>query len=99
MYGTPTMFVDMLNLPDLKSFDLSSLETGYMAGAPCPKPIVQAVVKDLNMKDFVVAYGMTETSPVTFSGYASDPLEVRHSTIGFPSDHTEVFFSKYGFSF
>ncbi|XP_045032055.1 medium-chain acyl-CoA ligase ACSF2, mitochondrial isoform X2 [Daphnia magna] len=90
LYGTPTMFVDILNLPDLKSYDLSSLSTGYMAGAPCPQSIVKAVVHDLHMKDFVVAYGMTETSPVTFSGYSSDPLEVRHSTIGFPSDYTEV---------
>ncbi|XP_046636691.1 medium-chain acyl-CoA ligase ACSF2, mitochondrial-like [Daphnia pulicaria] len=90
LYGTPTMFVDILNLPDLNSYDLSSLSTGYMAGAPCPQSIVKAVVHDLHMKDFVVAYGMTETSPVTFSGYSSDPLEVRHSTIGFPSDYTEV---------
>ena len=84
------MFVDMLNLPDLKNYDVSSLKTGYMAGAPCPQQIVQSVVNDLHMKDFVIAYGMTETSPVTFSGYSSDPLEIRHSTIGYPSDHTEV---------
>lgn len=48
------MFVDILNLPDLRNFDLSSLETGYMAGAPCPQSIVRAVVHDLHMKDFVV---------------------------------------------
>ena len=54
LYGTPTMFVDILNLPDLKSYDLSSLSTGYMAGAPCPQSIVKAVVHELHMKDFVV---------------------------------------------
>jgi fatty-acyl-CoA synthase len=54
LYGTPTMFVDILNLPDLNSYDLSSLSTGYMAGAPCPQSIVKAVVHDLHMKDFVV---------------------------------------------
>ena len=54
LYGTPTMFVDILNLPDLKSYDISSLSTGYMAGAPCPQSIVKAVVQDLHMKDFVV---------------------------------------------
>lgn len=86
------MFIDILNLPDLKQFNLSSLSTGYMAGAPCPQSVVKAVVQDLHMKDFVVAYGMTETSPVSFSGYSSDPLEIRHSTIGYPSDHTEVQF-------
>lgn len=56
LYGTPTMFVDILNLPELKSYDLSSLSTGYMAGAPCPQSLVKAVVNDLHMKDFVVRF-------------------------------------------
>ncbi len=56
LYGTPTMFVDILNLPELKSYDITSLSTGYMAGAPCPQSIVKAVVHDLHMKDFVVGY-------------------------------------------
>jgi len=54
LYGTPTMFVDVLNLPELKNYNLTSLSTGYMAGAPCPQSLVKAVVNDLHMKDFVV---------------------------------------------
>ena len=54
MYGTPTMFVDILNLPDLKQYDLKSLSTGIMAGAPCPEEIAKGTVNDLNMKDFAV---------------------------------------------
>jgi len=90
LYGTPTMFIDMVNLPDLKEYDVTSLQTGLMAGAPCLKSVVQSVVDDLHMPDVLVLYGMTETSPVTFACYVHDPLEVRSSTVGFPADHTEV---------
>lgn len=54
LYGTPTMFVDILNLPNLKEYDLKSLSTGIMAGAPCPEEIAKGTVTDLNMKDFAV---------------------------------------------
>lgn len=73
------MFVDMLNLPDLKKYDLSSLVTGYMAGAPCPQSIVKAVVQDLHMKDFVVYIFSNKNScklwlqiVVTYSGGLRD---------------------------
>ncbi|KAK7082678.1 Acyl-CoA synthetase member 2 mitochondrial [Halocaridina rubra] len=89
-YGTPTMFVDILNAQRTKPRDMSSLSTGYMAGAPCPKELVLAVMSELNMKDFLVMYGMTETSPVTFECFISDSPSVRSSTIGYPSDHIEV---------
>jgi fatty-acyl-CoA synthase len=50
------MYVDILNLPDLKQYDLKSLSTGIMAGAPCPEEIAKGTVNDLNMKDFAVGY-------------------------------------------
>lgn len=89
-YGTPTMFVDMLNAQRREHRDMSSLSTGIMAGAPCPPELVMAVINELNMKNFQVMYGMTETSPVTFECFPSDPLEVRSTTIGYPADHIEV---------
>lgn len=90
LYGTPTMFVDMLNLPDLANHDLSSLETGVLAGAPVPKEIAKDVAKKLNMKDFTILYGLTECSPVTFQTMRTDSLETRCSTVGYPFDHVEV---------
>lgn len=90
VYGTPTMFIDMLaQVREIKP-DVSSVETGLMAGAPCPKELCKDVVAELNMQDFAVCYGMTETSPVTFQGFSTDPMEVKTGTIGFPANHTEV---------
>ena len=68
----------------------SHVETGLMAGAPCPQELCKNVVAELNMKDFAVCYGMTETSPVTFQGFCSDSMAVKTGTIGFPSNHVEV---------
>ena len=61
-----------------------------MAGAPCPEELCKAVVDELGMKDFVVAYGMTETSPVTFQGFPNDDMLLKTSTVGYPMDHQEV---------
>ena len=61
-----------------------------MAGAPCPEELCKAVVDELGMKDFVVAYGMTETSPVTFQGFPDDDMVLKTSTVGYPMDHQEV---------
>jgi len=90
VYGTPTMFIDMLDVARKVKPDLSSVHTGIMAGASCPEELCRDVVNELNMKDFVVAYGMTETSPVTFQGFCDDNMKLKTSTIGYPSDHTEV---------
>ena len=70
--------------------ELSTLHTGLMAGAPCPEELCKAVVEELGMKDFVVAYGMTETSPVTFQGFPDDDMLLKTSTVGYPMDHQEV---------
>jgi len=90
IYGTPTMFVDMLAAARRAKPDLSHVETGIMAGAPCPQELCKNVVSELNMKDFVVAYGLTETSPVVFQGFCSDSMDRKVGTIGYPSDHVEV---------
>ncbi|KZS12301.1 Long-chain fatty acid transport protein 6 [Daphnia magna] len=90
LYGTPTMFVDILNLPNLKEYDLKSLSTGIMAGAPCPEEIAKGTVTDLNMKDFAILYGMTECSPTTFMTLPTDSFELRCSTVGYPCEHVEV---------
>ena len=69
---------------------MPTLHTGLMAGAPCPEELCKAVVDELGMKDFVVAYGMTETSPVTFQGFPDDDMLLKTSTVGYPMDHQEV---------
>ena len=61
-----------------------------MAGAPCPQELCRNVVSEMNMKDFVVCYGMTETSPVTFQGFCEDSMALKTGTIGYPSNHVEV---------
>ncbi len=81
-YGVPTMFVAMLDHPDFRNHDLSSLRTGIMAGAPCPTPVMKRVIADMHMREVTIAYGMTETSPVSFQSHCDDPLDRRVSTVG-----------------
>ena len=90
LYGVPTMFVAMLDQPDFKSFDLSSLRTGVMAGAPCPIEVMKKVVSLMHMSEVTICYGMTETSPVSFQSHVDDPLEKRVSTVGRIHPHVEV---------
>ncbi len=89
-YGVPTMFVAMLDHADFKTYDVSSLRTGIMAGAPCPIEVMKRVVADLHMPQVTIAYGMTETSPVSFQSHVDDPLEKRVSTVGRIHPHVEV---------
>ncbi|XP_061080296.1 medium-chain acyl-CoA ligase ACSF2, mitochondrial-like isoform X1 [Conger conger] len=88
-YGTPTMFIDLLGQPELKKYDLSSLEAGIMAGSPCPPEIVKKVMTTLNM-EVMIGYGTTENSPVTFLGYPRDNLERMTETVGCIMNHTEA---------
>ncbi|MGZ0189746.1 MAG: AMP-binding protein, partial [Alphaproteobacteria bacterium] len=90
LYGVPTMFVAALQHPDLASFDLSNMRTGVMAGAPCPIEVMKRAVNEMNLGDITIAYGMTETSPVSFQTSSVDPLERRVSTVGRVQPHTEV---------
>ncbi|MER9721415.1 MULTISPECIES: AMP-binding protein [unclassified Mesorhizobium] len=90
LYGVPTMFVAMLDHADFTSFDLSSLRTGIMAGSPCPIEVMKKVVSLMHMEEVTIAYGMTETSPVSFQSSVDDPLEKRVSTVGRIHPHVEV---------
>ncbi|MBN9006107.1 MAG: AMP-binding protein [Rhizobiales bacterium] len=90
LYGVPTMFIAELDHPNFKKFDLSSLRTGIMAGAPCPIEIMKRVNSEMNMHEVTIAYGMTETSPVSFQSATDDPLERRVSTVGRIHPHVEV---------
>jgi fatty-acyl-CoA synthase len=89
-YGVPTMFVAELDHPDFRSFDLSSLRTGIMAGSPCPIEVMKRVVSSMHMDEVTIAYGMTETSPVSFQSGTDDPIEKRVSTVGRILPHLEV---------
>ena len=90
LHGVPTMFIAMLDHPDFASHDLSSLRTGIMAGSPCPVEVMKRVVSQMNMSEVTIAYGMTETSPVSFQSSTNDPLEKRVSTVGRIHPHVEV---------
>ncbi len=89
-YGVPTMFVAMLDEPEFRQHDVSSLRTGIMAGAPCPIEVMKRVVRDLHMPEVTIAYGMTETSPVSFQSHVDDPLDKRVATVGRIHPHVEV---------
>ncbi|MFK7867888.1 MAG: AMP-binding protein [Roseobacter sp.] len=90
LYGVPTMFVAALAHPDFNQYDLTSLRTGIMAGAPCPAEIMRKVQSQMHMTGVTIAYGMTETSPVSFQSAPDDPLEARVSTVGRIHPHVEV---------
>jgi fatty-acyl-CoA synthase len=90
LYGVPTMFIAELNHPEFKHFDLSSLRRGIMAGAPCPIEVMKEVASTMHMSEITIAYGMTETSPVSFQSSRDDPLELRVSTVGKVQPHLEV---------
>lgn len=90
IYGVPTMFVAELEVPGLENMDLSNLRTGIMSGAPCPIELMRKVQAVMNMKDITIAYGMTETSPVSFQCNIDDPIEKRVTSVGRVLPHVEV---------
>ncbi len=90
VYGVPAMFKAMLEHERFAAFDLGSLRTGIMAGAPCPEETMRQVMTDMHMEEVVIAYGMTETSPVSFMSDVDDLVERRVSTVGTVRAHTEV---------
>ncbi|ANY19579.1 Long-chain-fatty-acid--CoA ligase [Tsuneonella dongtanensis] len=90
LYGVPTMFIAMLEHPQFVGFDLSSLRTGIMAGSPCPEVTMRAVMERMHMREVTIAYGMTETSPVSFQSDIDDPLAERVGTVGRVQPHLEV---------
>ncbi|WP_434580599.1 AMP-binding protein [Pseudomonas sp. Z5-35] len=82
LYGVPTMFIAMLDHPRRAEFDLSSLRTGIMAGATCPIEVMRRVINEMHMAEVQIAYGMTETSPVSLQTSPTDELELRVTTVG-----------------
>lgn len=90
LHGVPTMFIAELEHPRFGEFDLSSLRTGIMAGSPCPVEVMRRVVKEMHMSEVTIAYGMTETSPVSFQTVPDDPLERRVDSVGRIHPHLEA---------
>ena len=90
LYGVPTMFIAELGHQRFAEFDLSSLRTGLMAGAPCPMELMRQVQSRMHMREVGIACGMTETSPVSTQTAPDDPLEKRVETVGRPQAHTEI---------
>jgi len=90
LYGVPTMFIAEMGHPDFARFDLTTLRTGIMAGAPCPVEVMKAVMERMHVRDITIAYGMTETSPVSFQTSTDDPIARRVSTVGRIQPHLEA---------
>jgi fatty-acyl-CoA synthase len=90
LYGVPTMFIAQLEHPRFSEFDLSSLRTGIMAGSPCPIEVMKRVESDMGIEEISIAFGMTETSPVTTQVRTGETLENRCATVGQPMPHAEI---------
>src|SRR5579872_3730961 len=90
LHGVPTMFIAEMDHPDFARFDLKSLRTGIMAGSPCPIEVMKRAVEQMHLGEITIAYGMTETSPVSFQSSTDDPLERRVATVGRIQPHLEV---------
>lgn len=90
LHGVPTMFIAELDHPRFKEFDLSTLRTGIMAGSPCPTEVMKRVVDQMHLREITIAYGMTETSPVSCQSSTDTPLEKRVSTVGTVQPHIEI---------
>ena len=90
LHGVPTMFIAILDHPEFSRYDLSTLRTGIMAGSPCPSEVMNRVMERMHMQEVTIAYGMTETSPVSFQSAADDPINLRVATIGRVHPHLEV---------
>lgn len=90
LHGVPTMFIALLDHPEFAQYDLSTLRTGIMAGSPCPAEVMSRVIERMHLSEITIAYGMTETSPVSFQSSTDDPVPLRVSTIGRVHPHLEV---------
>ena len=90
VYGVPAMYVAEMALPDFASYDLTSLRTGMMSGAPCPVELMKRVLDEMHCRELVIAYGQTETSPVVTMSDAADSIEIRVKTVGLAMPQTEI---------
>jgi len=90
VYGVPAMYVAEFGLPDFQTFDLTSLRTGMMSGAPCPVELMKRVLNEMHIGELVIAYGQTESSPVVTMSDAGDSLDIRVNTVGRAMPQTEI---------
>jgi fatty-acyl-CoA synthase len=90
LYGVPTMFIAELAEPDFESYDLSTLRTGIMAGSPCPTEVMKQCIERMNLDEVTIAYGMTETSPVSTQTLTDDPIDKRVGSVGRVHPHVEI---------
>jgi fatty-acyl-CoA synthase len=90
VYGVPAMYVAEMALSDFPSYDLTSLRTGMMSGAPCPVELMKRVLNEMHCAELVIAYGQTETSPVVTMSDAGDTIEIRVKTVGRAMPRTEI---------
>ena len=90
LHGVPTMFIAELEHPSFRRYDLSSLRTGIMAGAPCPAEVMKRVIRDMHASEITIAYGQTESSPVITQTRTDDPIELRVATVGRALPNVEV---------
>ena len=90
IHGVPTMFIAELDHPDFPHCELSSLRTGIIAGAPCPVELMTRLIEEMHLSEITIAYGMTETGPVSFQTTPADTLERRVTTVGSVLPHTEI---------
>ena len=89
LHGVPTMFIAELGHPEFERFDLATLRTGVMGGTPCPVEVMKQVIHRMHMREVTIAYGMTETAPVSFQTRTDDPIEKRVTTVGRVHPHVE----------
>lgn len=90
LHGVPTMFIELLELPDFDSFDLSSLRTGIIAGAPVDEELMQSITEKMGASEITIGYGLTEASPITHQTLPQDPWEKRFRSVGRPIPHTQA---------
>ena len=90
VYGVPAMYVAEMALPEFAQYDLTSLRTGMMSGAPCPVELMKRVLGEMHCGELVIAYGQTETSPVVTMSDAGDSIEIRVKTVGRAMPQTEI---------
>ena len=90
VYGVPAMYVAEFALPEFATYDLASLRTGMMSGAPCPIELMKRVLTEMHIGELVIAYGQTETSPVVTMSDAADSIEIRVNTVGRAMPQTEI---------
>nr|WP_294528273.1 AMP-binding protein [uncultured Rhodopila sp.] len=90
LYGVPTMFIAELDHPQFRKFDMTSLRTGVMAGAPCPIEVMRRAIRDMHLTEMTICYGMTETSPVSTQTRIGDSIEQQVSTVGRAHPHVEI---------